>query len=436
MLEFRTLGDCFSGSLSAKQLSIRWKFGTIKKSKALKFLAKYSRIKRIIDMKRWVIIACALMFSNLCFAATLNSRINSRDVYLCAPQQSCGFSFGLTGGWNRGQASGAVLNSFVFGKSDLLNDTVSSKVARFDFDHEWIWGANFGYHLPCSASSLQLDYFHLQDNDHQFYTVKDNYDSVTSFWVPSLSLPVGSITDVDQLNPIIILDYKIPASLQVKLDQADIKLARLYQSSCSGFQIQPAFGVRYGKLNTSSHADFASRLYDDIAPVSPLVNLLININDRSKFNGIGPLVSLDARYSVCGCLGLFGHVDSSILLGTVSSELATDLAGSALAGDNSVISTFAQSKVWQVNSSERLVTTVSGRVGLDYYYSFWNCTVLTVEVGYQVAHYCNAIQLLRGELQLPADLTPEVADTATRILDNPTASFTFNGPYLNVTYRI
>lgn len=357
---------------------------------------------------------------------------------LAAPKFAGGFSLGVTGSWLRASSTGTGQNDLILGRADDTGIVTESFLHRFEPDHEWQWGFNVGYDFPCSSYNLELDYFHIDSKDHRNSGFDDGFDSIASFFVTNLNFPIGVPGDVGVLTPIVVVDYDVHSELKFKFDQVDLKFGRQYNDVCGYFTIKPSIGVRYAKIDDHYHARFDGSIVDAIAPVSPFIDTTIFINNHSEFDGIGPLVSLDARYGFCGGFGIVGHFDAALLAGEVDSHLNTHSDIFTLDGlDGDVLATDANDTSFHTPDTDRLVTSFTGKVGVDYSYCFCNKSSLTFEIGYQASKYYDAIDFLRGEQGIStAIIDPAFNATSQLVTHSDTNNFEFRGPYANITWHI
>lgn len=168
------------------------------------------------------------------------------------------------------------------------------------------------------------------------------------------------------------------------------------------------------------------------------------VNQKSDFNGIGPRFGLTGDYHLSGGFGIVGSLSTSLLVGNVDSRLRsridlsindlpvpeaevtltgvtiTDLDPVVLAADFDA--TFVEFGVNHPDET-RVVPNIDAKIGLDWTYQFCNCShsKLTVEAGYMVSHYFNAIDRL------------SVLDVfAPEYRTRHTVDVSFDGPYIGV----
>lgn len=173
------------------------------------------------------------------------------------------------------------------------------------------------------------------------------------------------------------------------------------------------------------------------------------VHQKSDFNGIGPRFGLTGDYHFGGGFGLIGSLSTSLLVGNVESRLRTRidvvadevLPGVVLASDAAVAFTGLTS-VSEITAfglddfdpefvelgfnhpdETRVVPNIDAKIGLDWTYQFCNCShsKLTIEAGYMVSHYFNAVD----RLSVIEAIAPELRTRHT-------VDVSFDGPYIGV----
>lgn len=379
-----------------------------------------------------------LSLNSFAYSITPDCGNTSYGQGLCAPKFCGGFSIGVTGAWIRPTGTGSAANDLVLGRADDDFIFRESFLHRFDQDHEWEWGVNVGYDLPCTAYSAQVDYFHIDNQDHRHHNFNGDFASVGSFFVTNFFFPIGEDFLTEE-TPIVFTDVHTHSHLKYKFDQVDLKFGRQFNDVCGFFAIKPSVGVRYAKVDHHYHTRFDGTLLDAIADTpSPFIATIFNIHNHSEFDGIGPLAAIDTRYGFCGGFGIVGHADAALLVGNIDSHLSTHGEFSPFDPESGeVFFTEVDDARLNASSTDRVVASLSGKVGLDYSFCFCNKSSLTFEVGYQASKYFSAIELLRGNVEFSPTIVEIPLVTSQQLVTNvDTSDFDFRGPYLNVTWHI
>ncbi|WP_298625598.1 Lpg1974 family pore-forming outer membrane protein [uncultured Legionella sp.] len=321
-------------------------------------------------------------FSLTGYAVTTNPTPD-KDAPVCS---SALCAFNLKGGLYAGVTAyyvkpsetglGMVSDSWLYGGSGNL--TALSK--PFDPPHKWAGSVKLGYNIPMSANNIEASYLFLDNKTHAINDFSDGSIGFGSVLFPNTTLPPtpGFVSD---------------AYLSYKVNQVDLKAGRKYSDVSSAFFIRPSLGLRYAELKHS--LTFA-------APGNML----------SSFKGVGPMISVDSTYNLGHGFGLVGYFDYALIVGKIDSHSYLSLLGT----------NFNYS--WP--ERDRIVNSITAKLGLDYSFNFANNSNVAIEAGYQVNEYFNSMDTIRGTIAFaPGDIS--------RINGNETNSFGFRGPYISLT---
>ncbi len=177
------------------------------------------------------------------------------------------------------------------------------------------------------------------------------------------------------------------------------------------------------------------------------------VHQKSDFNGIGPRFGFDASYHIGGGFGAVGSLSTSLLVGeheatfseridttgtiTVNTALTVvDIVSGGVVADPVVVDPTAvvatpalpvEVVSFKHPDETRVVPNIDAKLGLDWTYQFCNCsrTKLTIEAGYMVSHYFNAI-----------DRLSEVGAFAPEFRSRQTIDASFDGPYVGVQVNL
>jgi Legionella pneumophila major outer membrane protein precursor len=196
--------------------------------------------------------------------------------------------------------------------------------------------------------------------------------------------------------------------------------------------------------------------------VDPVLDFTATLRDiarhRSDFNGVGPRFGIDASYHVGGGFGIVGSLSTSLLAGRIESSFSErievagvftfDTANSTVTGTEFTTAPVVTGITPAPSPTEltfidpvrpvellsfrhpnetRIVPNIDAKIGVDWSYQACNCsrTKVTVEAGYLVSHYFNAIDRLSGV---------DVIEPAVRA--RHTFDVSFDGPYVGVEVKI
>jgi len=197
-----------------------------------------------------------------------------------------------------------------------------------------------------------------------------------------------------------------------------------------------------------------------VAPVFDVTARVLDIaRQKSDFDGVGPRFGMDASYHLGGGFGVVGGLSTALLVGDTESRFrerieTTATATLALTGAaplTTITETIVgllpvtipitgvtpagaviavdtvETRSFRHPDETRVVPNIDAKLGIDWSYQFCNCSrsVITVEAGYMVSHYFNAIDRLSGiEVEIPALRSRQALDVS------------FDGPYVGVQVRL
>lgn len=180
------------------------------------------------------------------------------------------------------------------------------------------------------------------------------------------------------------------------------------------------------------------------------------VNQKSEFDGIGPRFGFDASYHFCGGFGIVASLATSLLVGETEStfservetagvatlDLGATFVGIPDLGTTVVTVVDLTGPVgllpiapvepltlfsYKHPDETRVVPNIDAKIGLDWTYQFCNCshTRVSVEAGYMVSHYFNAI-----------DRLSEVGAFDPELRSRHTIDASFDGPYVGVQVNL
>lgn len=336
-----------------------------------------------MKIKKLWMMGCGLVASVSVFAGAPTQL--PADVV--APPNNGSFFVGITGMYAKPSETGIgdATNSWQYASADTI--TSLSKPAKSS--QQWQGGFDVGYNFPNSSNSLEFSYFQLRSNKHAVN------GSEGAFSFGSIFFPDVVVVDPSSIG------YVGNSHLKYKLNQYDLFLGHQMTDVIGNFSLKPTFGLRYAEL---------THRFPFIVP--GYVN--------SKYHGVGPTFGLDGNFALWHSgFNIVGHVDGALLEGNVESNSFLYLSGVNL--------------YYKSPSQNRVVPTLTARLGANYEYVFSNQSSLTLEVGYEAAEYFNGVDLIRGDTNAPDSLgtavrTPKIADIVTN-------DFAYQGPYATLTYN-
>lgn len=373
-------------------------------------------------------LVAGLFFPYHAFALSSDCANLDSSSGLCAPKFCGGFYIGVTGLYLRPTVAGDAMNPLYVQFIDDDSSIFRSELRQFDPDYEWGYEAKVGYEIPCTANNIELSYFRFNNKDRVLSDLTGAPFSVGNFFFPN----VFETTE----GRVALTDFSQNARLHLEFDKVDLTLGRRYNDVCGNFMIRPAIGVRYACVDYKYHGNAISDIVITDSTVEDLTGTIFGEGKvNSEFKGTGPLFSLDSRYGLFNGIGLVGHFDASLLIGNLDAHSSFSID---IDEDSPLVPLLATApdveNRFEVPSRNRIVTSLSGKLGLDYNYCFCNKSSLSVEIGYQASKYYDAIDIIHGDIANPLAFNGTV--TNQRILSTTSESFDFRGPYVNVTYHI
>lgn len=303
-------------------------------------------------MKRFSIVIAVIGLSAGAFAA-LPAAINPTEVNV--PLLDGGFFIGVTGAYLQPSGSNGA-NDFLAS----INVENLSTLKNVDLDNNWGWGVNVGYIFPQTANDLNLSYFHLNADD-----------------TASATAPPGGVIGSNILN--------IKEKAEYDLDQIDLIAGQSINVGCR-LRLHPNVGLRWANIEYTFDDNFMQTNQDPALP-----NGNVTASEKSDFDSIGPLAGVDASYYIGMGFGIVGHFDSALLVGDIDAKAnATTLN---FINPSTIVTIKG---IFKGGSVRRVVPVTNTKLGIDYTYIFNNVqnSNLTLEVGYQVSNYFNAVDKL------------------------------------------
>ena len=224
----------------------------------------------------------------------------------------------------------------------------------------------------------------------------------------------------------------------VTFDLDDIKL-NMGRFFALGTNIQAKLfgGLNILRLNqkvTTVFSDFPGALptpYSYALPPDPA--FIFETQNNSKYLGAGPDVGLNIQYKAYRGFGFVGEVLGAITAGTNKvvdnfNSNSSRLISLGLGPTHQEITT---------PNTTQIVPSIDGKLGVFYNYSGHYIHDLTIEAGYRMAFYYNAISEVNPSSLVQAGtvaITPEFATgtMAINATESRSRNFGFNGPYLTL----
>lgn len=312
------------------------------------------------------------------------------------PQLPGGFFVGVSGFYLQPSATNGDLDYAVVTTGTAPN--FHSDLKSVDSGYDWGWGINVGYIFPNTGNDINFSYVNYFGEDSNFVT-GTNLNIIN----PNISL-TGNVSNYAN------------AKSEYDIDQVDVFGGQYINVGCR-LILHPTLGMRWAQLERDISGTYiASDLSDGIASTTSTFS-----KEISDFNGIGPLLGLDASYYLIYGIGVVGHFDSAVLAGNMETKINTAVV-------TSTTPTIITTNTFHADDTTRVLPIVDAKLGLDYTYLLHNSknSDLTLEAGWQFSHYYRALDRIYAN-------TTGISAT---INQRKTSDIGFNGPYVNLVFHI
>lgn len=321
---------------------------------------------------------------------------------------------------------------------------VNNQIKNIDPGFDWGWAATVGFIFPETGNDVALSYKRLETRD-SINEIGNNFTPV-NFPVAFTFNFVGEPPSGATFNIV-----NAHATQEFDLNQVDLTVGQFINVGY-GLQLHPRIGLRFADIEHDllSNYNGIGTAFESVgllvtAPFSPS----IQSHEESEYQGVGPLAGIDGSYPIGYGFDIVGHFSSSLLLGNINSKLDGNVSvpSTTFFNEGVPVSLFLVGLNSGPNissaSTRRLVTNLEAKLGLDYTYPFNNPqTNLTLEVGYQVSHYFNAIDLIKTSGNaIITDSDTEISTGIPSVLvtgpvTHTSADFGFYGPYVSLTVHV
>jgi hypothetical protein len=383
-------------------------------------------------MKRLAVALAAVgLTASLGAYAALPTGAQATEVNV--PQDQGGFFVGASALYWQPTVSGNDLDYAVSQNFSTTGPNVNQQFNNVDPNYDWGFNVFAGYNFG-NGNDVELQYLRIHTNDN----------STTGANIPAHYSAINdSLGDFDSYAS----GY---GKAEVDLDQGDLTVGQYLNIGCSD-QVRLFAGVRYAELqrtlntrysqnpNAAGNTNLGSGVTIPAVDVDGFVlntsNGALHGHDDSDFKGFGPIIGLNNSYYLGYGIGFVSALDTGFLIGDVDDDLYLHNYQAAIStpfGVGPGVFTGAENITTTHISSDdarRVAPVVDAKLGLDYTYPFQNYGSLTLEAGWNVTHYWNAVDSLGG-VASDAILAP-----TERFTSHEEASVGYQGPYVTLTYR-
>jgi hypothetical protein len=288
----------------------------------------------------------------------------------------------------------------------------------------------FNYAIPDTLYSAGASWTHLNSDDSSSKQASTNTDLTTvEFVAPpyEMSPPVFGIKSV---NSKVHFDFDNVLLNVAKIAEYDSRLNARFFGGIDILKLNQSITTTFGDYAGSPATPYSY-------PLPPDPSFSFKTENTSKYVGAGPAIGLDVQYEIgCG-FGFLGEALGSLTAGTMKSQ--DDFTSTSARLTALGIGTSHQ----QITSPNDTQVVLGGDAKLGMFYTYHGLTIpnFTVELGYRMASFLNAISTISpNTLVQPGTVvvTPEFATGTMAIVStkNVNSPFNFNGPFFDVKIDI
>lgn len=288
----------------------------------------------------------------------------------------------------------------------------------------------FNYALNNPVYSVAAYWTHLNSND------TDSKQAATSVAISTIEF----VGPPYEMSPPVFGIKSVNSKVNFDFNSVVFNAVRWIDFS-PNVQAQFFGGISLLKLNqtiTTTFGDYAGSLPTPYSyPLPPDPSFSFQTENVSRYLGAGPDIGMSLSYTTDSGFGLMGQFLGLLTAGTMK---AKDDFTSTSARLTSVGIGTSHQQITTPNATQVVLGTDS-KLGIFYNYHGINIPNLTIEFGYRIAAYVNAIStIMPNTLVQPGTVvtTPEFSTGTMAIVSTNAKShpFYFNGPFLNIKVAI
>jgi hypothetical protein len=341
--------------------------------------------------------ALILLATGVVCADPVETPHTTADVFLSSPD----FRFVASGSALYLQPSGSNLN-YAAEAVPLPTPSPHWKIHNIDTDYHWGFDIELATFFHATHSHLILNWEHFHSSDSSSKTVSSENMIGPFFEIGPDALPYKKARGhVDFHFDEVELDYGIMLSLGDRLD------AILYG------------GVRFARIDQTLRSRFSS--LDG--------TIVRTIKSPSTFRGAGPHLGVWVDYDIAKGFGIAGGAATALLVGPQTNhtffKAISPAQPAAGAPTPNIQSTHVPKKT-------QVIPGFEAQIGVSYSFS-WDKSVLSLEAGYNVQLYLNAIQAIDiGSEVVTPPVTPDTIGVYARTFQTSLSNFALAGPYFMI----
>lgn len=289
-------------------------------------------------------------------------------------------------------------------------------------------GMNYGF--ANSSYQVSTEWLHLHTNDSSTLSASSAQDTRT----------IQFISPPYDVGPSLIGIKKALGQSSFDFDNVELNIGK---SIDAGYGIQATVfgGLNFIHLNQILTTTFTDNIGGDITALTyatvPDPGFYLQGQNTSNYNGAGPDLGIEAQYKMKYGFGVLMRALGSLTVGSVS---LTDVfhARSVRLSEIGIAESFQQ---LTTPSMTQVVPGFDGKLGLSYDGVWKGSSTYSIELGYRVSSYLNAISQVNPTTLVQSGKTTSAPEFATGTLAIGSvgvtqSAFNMNGPYLNLKVQI
>jgi len=261
-----------------------------------------------------------------------------------------------------------------------------------------------GYLFNETNTNLSLNWEHFDSEDSASTAVASRNNMVGPFF---------------EIGPDAILYKKAMGKASFHFDQINLNYG-MFVNFGKHLKTNLYYGINCVDINQTMSSTYSSA--DN--------NIVRSIKTPAKFIGLGPQLGFDFAYNVFSCCYVTGGTAGSILIGT-QKDYTTYKSLSPALTIYDITPPNKQRTIVKLRT--QIVPSFETRLGLNCAYTFCDHYTFSIEAGYEMQVYLNAIQTvdISSELVTPP-VAPDTVGVFARTFNRILSNFSLAGPYLNL----
>lgn len=287
------------------------------------------------------------------------------------------------------------------------------------------------YQLKENILSTSLDWLHLDTKD---FSAKQGNQTLNESNIAFVGPPF-------EMSPPVFGVRRADAELRTNFDNVALNLEKVFTVSEEWLSAKITGGINFLYVKQNISTTFSDLVGSEPTPYTyplpPDPNFSMNLQSISQFIGTGPDLGLSGQLELFKGLSLIGGASGSLNVGTVSVQENFRGTSARLTQNGIGVS---QQRIITPNKTQ-IVPGFDGKLGLLYQVKTKQIPSFSIEGGYRLMSYINAISTTTPQTLVQPGTNPAVPEFSTGTMaivsttqqDRP---FNLNGPYLALRVRV